>query len=500
MAEVREGRSRKLGALATAIAVVLQGAAAAWIYPNAYLDADLLSYLAYFREWSDGVPARFGYTVPKVLPVALFGPTGSPEASFALSLLVAAMGGSFAFALADRLFGRAVAVLVALAYVFDPLRTVLTLRSSADLVVGVGLLGAMWALGSGRLYAASAALLIAALAKPLAVVCGLPLLFAPGRSWRDRILASALPLVAVPAVAALRAALDGTSVLAGVLSLSLPSEHEAFVAVAQGAPLSWAASLHLLFVEWFGGLLFARTWPLALIGAGLYLVRWARRTGLREGGDASIEPGGEVDTHALVVTIPLLLLGAYLVLAWMAPFVFFTRFFWIVAAAATLLAGYGAVAVATYAPLPGWGRATLVGVFAVALLADRYDDFRWREQLSLAPFEDHAALAEEGVRVIADEARCAGPAVVPLAYLPLAAWRAPDKIRRGELCALEDWAAGRGCARPTCVLVMPAAPTTEVARAASARLLEANWAVEVSDPRGALLRQRDQVVQGGTET
>ncbi len=122
----------------------------------------------------------------------------------------------------------------------------------------------------------------------------------------------------------------------------------------------------------------------------------------------------------------------------------------------------------------------------------------------LDPFETHAALANRGVAVIADENRCAGAAVVPLAYLPLAAWRVPGKLRRGELCATEDWAAGRGCANPTCVLVMPAAPTTQIAREASNRLLDLGWRVEVSDRQGALVRAvpppRAPAEEGGAHT
>jgi len=186
--------------------------------------------------------------------------------------------------------------------------------------------------------------------------------------------------------------------------------------------------------------------------------------------------------------VPLLLTGAYVGLALVQPFVFFTRFFWLLSAAATILAAYGVVAVASYAPLPGWGRGLLAGVFAVALLADRWDDFAWRRQLMLDPFETHATMADRGVAMIADEGRCAGAAVVPLAYLPLAAWRAPGKLRRGEICATEDWAAGRGCDRPTCVLVMPAAPTTAIAREASIRLLDSGWSVLLSDRQGALVR------------
>ena len=116
------------------------------------------------------------------------------------------------------------------------------------------------------------------------------------------------------------------------------------------------------------------------------------------------------------------------------------------------------------------------------------DDQRWRERIMLRPFEEHAALADRAVESIAHGARCDGSAVVPLAYLPLAAWRAPDKLRRGELCAAEDWAEGRGCTTPTCVLVIPEAPTTERARTAMSKLVGNGFVVEVGDETGALVR------------
>lgn len=490
------GSWAQVGAAATAFAVVLQGVFLAHRYPNAHLDADLLSYLAYYRDWSAGVATPFGYTVPKVLPVALFGPIGSPEVSFAVSLAAAALGGAFAFLLAAKVFGLGVAVLAGVAYVFDPLRSILTLRSSADLFVGVGLLAAMYALSVRAVLWAGLGILVASLAKPLALVGGLAVLVVPGVSLSRRIAAAAVPLLALPAVAALDAALDGRSVVAGVLALGLPDDHNAFVRVAQGPPLGWVESLEMLFVDWFGTLLFARTWPLLLIGVLLYVGRTflASRDRSSRG-----EEGRQVDGQLVVLGVPLLLTGAYVGLAMLDPFVFFTRFFWVLAAALTILAAYGAVAIAAYAPLPRWGRAVLVGVFGLALLADRFDDFTWRKQLMLDPFETHASIADRGVAVIADDGRCKGAAVVPLAYLPLAAWRVPDKLRRGELCAMEDWAAGRGCGEPTCFLVMPAAPTTEAAREASHRLLRSGWTIELSDDYGALVRQAPRG-EGGAHT
>lgn len=487
------GRQAEVGAAVTAVAVVLQGVFLAQWYPNAHLDADLLSYLAYYRDWSAGVATPFGYTVPKVLPVALFGPMGSPEASFALSLAVAAIGGGFAFLLAARVFGIGVAVLASVAYVFDPLRSILTLRSSADLFVGVGLLGAMYALSVRAVIWAGLAILVASLAKPLALVGGLAVLVVPRVALSRRLVAAALPLLALPAVAGLDAALDGRSAVAGVLALGLPDDHNAFVRVAQGPPLGWLESLDMLFMDWFGKLLFARTWPLLLIGVLLYagrtIVLWRDR-------DSDSGHAQPIDRQFVVLAVPLLLTGAYVALAILDPFVFFTRFFWILAAALTILAAYGAVAIASYAPLPAWGRGVLIGIFGLALLADRFDDFAWRKQLMLDPFETHASIADRGVEVIADDGRCKGAAVVPLAYLPLAAWRVPGKLRRGELCAMEDWAAGRGCGEPTCFLVMPAAPTTEAAREASHRLLRSGWTIELSDDHGALVRQTPREEEG----
>jgi hypothetical protein len=142
-------RAIAIGAAATAAVVLAQTAIAAALYPAAYLDADLLSYLVYYRQLAAGTPSPFGYTVPKVLPVLLLGPLGRPELALATSALVAALGGALVFAIAARTFGKTAAVLAAALYVLDPLRTVLTLRSGVDLYVGVALLAAVLAIGEG---------------------------------------------------------------------------------------------------------------------------------------------------------------------------------------------------------------------------------------------------------------------------------------------------------------------------------------------------------------
>ena len=136
-------------------------------------------------------------------------------------------------------------------------------------------------------------------------------------------------------------------------------------------------------------------------------------------------------------------------------------------------------------------RAAFAMALIAALLGDRMADQRWRERIMLRPFEEHARLADDAVEAIAHDAACDGAAVVPLAYLPLAAWRAPDKLKRGELCAMEDWAEGRGCAAARCVLVIPDAPTTVRARQAMADFVADGFVVEVGDETGALVRSRN---------
>lgn len=463
------------GALA-ALAVVVQSAWLASRYPAAYLDADLLSYLAYWRDLRDGTPVAFGYTVPKLLPIVVYGPLASPRLAMLITVAVAAAGGALLFAIARRSFGVATAAVATLLYVLDPMRGVLTLRSSVDLLVGVALLGAIYALQRRAVLAAGLLILLAALGKPPALACALILPFAPDASRSRRALATALPLLALPATAALDAALDGRGLASLLAAPSLPDQHNLFVRVAEARLLGFGETIALIGRDWFGGTLFARSWPLVVLGVALYLLRW---------GDE------RADAARPVLLVPALLAAAYLGLALAQPMIVFTRFFWPLAAVLSVFAAFSVVWLARRIPAATPVRIAFATALVAALLADRMDDQRWRERIMLRPFETHAALATSAVETIAHDAHCAGAAVVPLAYLPLAAWRAPDKLRRGELCAAEDWAEGRGCASPSCVLVIPAAPTTERARVATAGLVGNGFVVEVGDETGALVRSRN---------
>jgi hypothetical protein len=248
------------------------------------------------------------------------------------------------------------------------------------------------------------------------------------------------------------------------------------VRVAAGSARGALGALELIAADWFGGTLFARTWLLVAVGALLCAGSALRRRDDR------------APRRAALVLVPLLLAAGYLAVAAREPLVVFTRFFWPVAAAAAMLAGFAAAVLASRAPGPTWARIALLAVLSLALALDRWDDHRWRQRIMLSPFETHAALASGAVEAIARKSECSGSALVPLAYLPLAAWRAPEKLARGELCAVEDWADGRGCPDPNCILFIPSAPTTERARRALTALVEGAVVVEIQDEHGALVR------------
>ena len=112
----------------------------------------------------------------------------------------------------------------------------------------------------------------------------------------------------------LDAALEGRPLLA---ALSLPDQHERFVDVAQAPARSGWGFLELVAVDWLGRMLFAHTWPLVLLGIGLYAFASLRG---RLGDD---------DRRAYLLLVPGLLAAAYVALAALRPFVVFTRFFWL---------------------------------------------------------------------------------------------------------------------------------------------------------------------------
>ena len=474
--EARTVPARLAGPLLAALAVAVQSLVLALLYPAAYLDADLLSYLSYWRGLRAGTPVAFGYTVPKLLPMLLFGPLASPRLALFVSIAVASAGGALLYAIARRSFGTTVAVVASLLYVLDPMRGVLTLRSSVDLAVGVAILGAVAALQRRAVLTASLMILVAALGKPPALACLAILPFVPGTTRVRRAVACVLPLAALPLTAALDALLGGRPLASVLTSPSLPNQHALFVRVAEAKVLGFADTLSLLVREWFGGTLFAHTWPLVVLGVVLYLVR---------------PPHGADEARRPVLVVPLLLACAYLALATVQPMIVFTRFFWPLALVLSVFAGSATVWLARSLPVSTPLRVAFAMALVAALLGDRMADQRWRERIMLRPFEEHAQLADDAVEAIAHDAACDGAAVVPLAYLPLAAWRAQGKLERGELCAMEDWAEGRGCATARCVLVIPDAPTTVRARQAMADFVAEGFVVEVGNETGALVRSRN---------
>ncbi len=462
--------------LAIGVLVLLQGAWVAAAHPALRLDPDLLSYLTHWRSWRAGVPANFGYTVPKVLPFLLFGPAGSPDLAQALSILCAAVAGAALVDVGRRSFGIVAGLFIGIFYVLDPLRVVLMLRSSADLLVGVGLILAAAAWSRGHVLTAGLALLMAGLAKPVAVPCGLVLLLPHAAvPLPRRCLAAALPIFALGASVWLEGALSGRDLVAIASSPALPAQHLGFAAVAAGGARDGAAALWLIVGQWMGGLLFARSWPLVVAGAVVLAVRsWRGEPGARAG-------------QALVVA-PVVLVATYALLAWHQPIAIYTRFAWPLTVAAAVLAALALTACGAFlARRPVIALAVPAGLACLVLL-DREQDWQWRGPLMVAPWEANAAAVEQGLTELAAVPGCAAEAVVPLAYLPLARWRLGDGASATmQFCALEDWAEGRGCRTARCALLVAGAPTTPAAQARMSALLAGQPSSRVIDARVALV-------------
>ncbi|HYC21321.1 MAG TPA: hypothetical protein VEI94_01400 [Candidatus Bathyarchaeia archaeon] len=474
---------RAAGMALAALAVLLHGVLLVRRYPAAYLDSDLLSYLTFYRDLRAGTPLPFGYTVPKVLPVLMLGPLADPARALWLSVAVAAAGGAMVFALALDAFGLATAVVATGAYVLDPLRAVLTLRSSVDLYVGVALLAAIVAMWHRAVGRAAILILVAALGKPVAAVCGLAILSVPGIALGRRCVLALLPALAAPANALLAAVLAGGNGL-GLAQLAVPGQFASFLRISQGHPLGAQEIFTLIFMDWLRATLFVHTWPLVLAGAALYL---ASRRSL-----ASAEgPARGVDQGALLLLVPALLCAGYAAFAIVQPLVVFIRFFWLLEVIFAVFAAHAAVRLARMVPVSGALQTAFLAALALVLAADLRANQERQDRVMLLPIEVRADLAEHAIATIAEDRECAGPAVVPLEYLSLAAWRAPSKLARGELCAAEDWADGRGCRDPRCVLLMPDMPITERARQAMGELVKSGYTVEVGNEFGALVRATD---------
>jgi hypothetical protein len=344
-------------------------------------------------------------------------------------------------------FGVWTAILAATAYVADPLRSVLTVRAGVDLWIGVALLAAMAAYQRAAPRWAGLWILVAALAKPQLALCAAAVWLVPGVSQRDRLLGMALPLLALPATLAMDAVLRAVAADGDASGVTL---FWAFSRVAQHAPYDPVTLLRFVAVDWLGRWLFAWTWPLLLVGLAAATIPAVARTG---------DP--PLFRRAVVVAVPALLLLAYAAIALVQPLTFFTRFVWPVEVTALILVAYGTVVLATRVP---GGRVVAAGLAALAVagvVADLRREGGWQETAILAPFERMAPTALAAVDAIA---ACDGPVVVPIAFVPLVASRAPDV----PVCAMEDWAEGRGCASPSCVLVMPGTALTVPARRALA--------------------------------
>lgn len=396
-------------------------------YPHGIWDPDLVAYFVYFENWLSGTTAlqHIAYfTVPKPLMVSLLGPLGSAPLAFAVSLLVSAALGLFVYLVARRVFGRTVAVVTALVMLLDVDRAVLTLRSSADLYLAMLLAAAVWCTLTRRYACSALAIGLAALAKPVALPCVFHLLAVEGPDRRRALRAIPLALLSVPLIAIVNVALLGS-----------PSGSErffaAFDAYHRGAPMSAPALLR--FVGWvqLKEVVFGSTAAFGLLGLACWLGADRRRLA------------------SPVLLVPGLLLGGYVAMSLVVPFVPMSRFFWPIQIWFMAFVVFGMIEAARRLLPARPGLRLAVAALLVCLLADdlvaRQLDYRAR---ATQPFEDAMAFVQRAGPVLAAERAPGESVLTALAFLPWLVWTLEDARAHPELVRTGTGGAGDDAAAP----------------------------------------------------
>jgi hypothetical protein len=402
--------------LGVLVANLAHAALFAWAYPQQRFDTDLVAYLVYFRNWAAGDPSLFGvryFMHPKALLVFTLGPLGSVPAAFACTAVASAALGGLVYVISRDHFGRTAALFIAAFLLLDPSKAFLTLKSSADLYVALLLFAAIALSDRGRLLAAAACLLLAALVKPVALPCVAYFLTLP-RGTPRRWLAAALPLLAIPltlwANHALLGSLHGTDRF-----------FEEFTALRGGDSVGPDSVLHFaLWTQLVKQQRFAATAVWALIGMLMWLGADRRRL-----------------TSPLWL-MPLLFLGGYLLLSVVSRFMPFFRFFWLLDVWFLMFLVYGIVeGTRRLAAGRRWVQVACAG-FAFWLLADagilRQIDYRRDIALS---FERGMAFAAVAEPILQAHLQAPQRLQAPIALAPYFMWQLPEAARTHRIDTAE---------------------------------------------------------------
>jgi hypothetical protein len=437
------------------------------LYPKLVYDPDLVAYLVYFRNWvahSSGLHGIPYFTVPKPLLVFGFGPTGSVSVAFLCSAAASGAVGTLAYRLGDAVFGRATGILLSLLLLLDVEKMTLTLRSSADLYVGVLLLVAIDLSLRRRLRASALCILLSALVKPVTLPCALHFLAREEVDRRTRWTATLLPFVAVPLILVSNLLLLGTATAPGDFFAR-------FGALGEGTPVGPEDVVHFVFWTQLARHTFVWSAPFGAIGLFLWLKRDKTRL------------------TSPFLLVPLLFVGGYVGLGFVSPYVPFFRFFWLVEA---WFAGFVVFGMRESAAFLARGRhalATAATAVILLLVATDYGThLRYYRDHFAVPFDSAMAFVATTPDVLRRE-RVAGETILaPLAFMPYLVWQLGIDDPRGVVVTAEQAAFEGRVGRPDWIVYVP---NIFASRAAHDVMLavahEGGYDVRLTDGTAALL-------------
>lgn len=435
-------------------------------YPHTLYDPDLLAHFVYFRNWFTHDTSLFGisyFTAPKPLLVFVQGPLANVQLAFYCAAVASGLLGSLVYLVGRDFLSRTTGILLSLFLLLDPSKSVLTLRSGADMYIAVLLFAAIVLSGRSRIGLASTCLLLSALIKPVTLPCTAALLAVEPRT--KKVWAWALlPFLALPLT------LWSNHALLGRAFGSNQFIRE-FAALRDGSPIATGDVLHFAFWTQLVKNRFVSTAPLGFVGLVLWLAADRRRL------------------SSPLLLVPLLFAMGYFLLSLAAPYMPFFRFFWPLEIWFLGFLLFGILETARrLAGNQRWVRLAVGGL----LLFFLSDDFiirqlRYRQQFAL-PFEESMTFVSSAREVLGKKGAAGQRILAPLAFLPYLTWELKGQGRTDHIVVAEQVALDRATSLPDWILDVPEIYASPGTREVVAQLIkDGGYAVRLTDGKAALL-------------
>jgi hypothetical protein len=435
-------------------------------YPHTLYDPDLLAHFVYFRNWLTHDTSLFGvtyFTHPKPLLVFVQGPLANVWFAFYCAAVASALLGSLVYLIGRDCLSRTAGILFSLLLLLDPSKSVLTLKSGADMYIAVLLFSTIYLCGRGRTGPASVCLLLSALIKPVTLPCVAALVAGDPHSKKAWLWAS-VPFLSLPLTLWSNHALLGSAFGSGQFF------HE-FAVLRDSSPIPTGDVLHFAFWTQLVKNRFVSTAPLGFVGLVLWLA--ADRSRLT----------------APLLLVPLLFAVGYFLLSLVSPYMPFFRFFWPLEIWFLGFLLFGILETAhRLAGNQRWIRLALSALLLFFLVDDLViRQLRYRQEFAL-PFEESMAFVSSAREVLVKEAGADERVLVPLAFLPYLTWELKGQGSSGDIVIAEHVALDRAASRPDWILDVPeiyASPRTQ--EVVAQLIKDGGYQVRLTDGKAALL-------------